>query len=135
MSSCPSFLRTTLSFYTRLLGLMSPHRVAMFPLSVITLSWPRFLPRGDGMPHCLKIIMFKQSSLNVLRSVRGSPLAVIKIHNRLKRVHVLGVPKGCKTPTLKYDVMFVCQVVFSGITLESLVDQAVTIRSHCRIHI
>jgi len=32
---------------------------------------------------------------------------------------------GCKTPTFEYDVMFVCQVIFSGVTLESLVDQAV----------
>jgi len=42
---------------------------------------------------------------------------------------------GCKTPTFEYDVMFVSQVVFSGITLESLVDQAVRIRSYCRIQI
>jgi hypothetical protein len=67
--------------------------------------------------------------------VRGSPLTVIMIHDRSKKVHVLGVPMGCKTPTFKYDVMFVSQVGFSGSTLESLVDQAVTIRSHCRIHL
>jgi hypothetical protein len=42
---------------------------------------------------------------------------------------------GCKTPTFEEDVMFVSQVDFSGFTLESLVDQAVTIRSHCRIHL
>jgi len=39
--------------------------------------------------------------------VRGSPLTEIMINNRSKKVHVIGVPMGCKTPTFKYDVMFV----------------------------
>jgi hypothetical protein len=68
-------------------------------------------------------------------AVRGSPLIMIMIHDRSKKVHVLEVPEGCKTPTFEYDVMFVSQVVFSEITHELFVDQAVTIRLHCRIQI